>query len=264
MTLNLSDCLDAAIAAARAAATELESWRSRFTIWEKGRADLVTEADLAAQLAARTLLSERFPEHRFLGEEDGVAPPRPVDDAPPTWIVDPLDGTTNYVHDVPAYCVSIGLYVNGDVPVGVVFDPRQDELFVGVAGRGATLNGRPIRTSSVASLDQALLATGFPPNLVGEERQLDWWRYFALRSQAVRRTGSTALNLVYVAAGRFDGYWGFDNKPWDVAGSIPIIREAGGQITAIDGGPYNCFVRPLVATNGPLHPVMLAALRDGP
>lgn len=264
MTIDLTACLEAATEAARRAAAALEHWRSRFTVREKGPADLVTEADLAAQLAARTFLLDQFPGHRFLGEEDGPNPQRPPPGSPPTWVVDPLDGTTNYVHNVPNYCVSIGLYVEGDVPVGVVLDPRQDELFAAAAGQGATLNGRPIRTSTTATLETALLATGFPPDLKGQERQLDWWRYFALRSQSLRRTGSTAINLAYVAAGRFDGYWGFDNKPWDVAGSVPLIREAGGVISQIDGGPYDCFTRPLIATNGPLHPDMLAALRSEP
>lgn len=250
--------------AARRAAAALESWRSRFTIREKGPADFVTEADLAAQHAARSFLLDQFPAHRFLGEEDGPNPTAPPAGSPPTWVVDPLDGTTNYVHNVPCYCVSIGLYVDGDTPVGVVFDPRQDELFSAAAGHGATLNGKPIRTSTTAALDSALLATGFPPDLTGQERQLDWWSFFAMRSQSLRRTGSTAINLAYVAAGRFDGYWGFDNKPWDVAGSLALIREAGGQITMLDGRPYDCFTRPLIASNGPLHPALLAAMRERP
>jgi myo-inositol-1(or 4)-monophosphatase len=264
MTIDVSACLKAAIEAAHRAADELSAWQDRFTVREKGRADLVTEADLAAQTAARKVLLGRFPDHEFLGEEEGAHPPRPGPDAPPTWIVDPLDGTTNYVHGVPLYCVSVGLLVAGDVPVGAIFDPRQNELFAAARGQGATLNGQPIRTSTIATLADALLSTGFPPDLRGQERQLDWWNYFARRSQSLRRTGSTALNLAYVAAGRFDVYWGFDNNPWDVAGSIPIIREAGGIITKIDGSSYDCFTPPCIASNGPLHEAMVTALNEGP
>jgi myo-inositol-1(or 4)-monophosphatase len=178
--------------------------------------------------------------------------------------VDPLDGTTNYVHDCPAYCVSIGLEVAGELAVGVIYDPRLDELYTAVKGQGAALNGRPLRTSPTDRLDDALLATGFPPDLRGQERQLDWWRYFSLRARSLRRTGSTALNLAYVAAGRFDGYWAFDNNAWDVAGGVLLIREAGGRVTAIDGGPYSHHDRPVLASNGSLHPALLACLSAGP
>jgi myo-inositol-1(or 4)-monophosphatase len=258
-----SDCLDAAVEAARRGAAVLESWRARFSVREKGRADLVTEADLNAQQAIREALLGRFPDHGFLGEEGGKGQARPGPGGPPTWIVDPLDGTTNYVHDCPTYCVSIGLEAAGELVLGVVFDPRLDELFTAAAGRGATLNGRPLHTSTTDRLDDALLATGFPPDLRGQERQLDWWRYFSLRTRSLRRTGSTALNLAYVAAGRFDGFWAFDNNAWDVAAGVVLIREAGGLVTALDGGPYSHHDRPCLASNGPLHPALLAGFRDG-
>jgi myo-inositol-1(or 4)-monophosphatase len=258
---DLQPCLDAAETAARRAASILESWRARFSVREKGRADLVTEADVASQQAVREYLLGRFPDHDFLGEEGDRRPPMPG--GPPTWIVDPLDGTTNYVHDCPMYCVSIGLEVDGALAVGVVYDPRQDELFAAAAGHGATLNGRPLRTSTAAELDTALLATGFPADLRGHEHQLEWFRYFSLRAQSVRRTGSTALNLAYVAAGRFDGYWAFDTNPWDVAGAVVLIREAGGVVTGLDGGGYDHRAGPCLASNGPLHPAMVAALRAG-
>src|SRR5262249_45918141 len=157
----------------------------------------------------RSFLLGRFPGHGFLGEEDGPHPPRPGPGAPPTWIVDPLDGTTNYVHDVPAYCVSVGLQADGELVAGAIFDPRQNELFAAGRGRGAAANGRPLATRETAELGGALLATGFPPDMQGQEMQLDWWRYFSLRTRSLRRSGSTALNLAYVAAGRYDGYWGF-------------------------------------------------------
>jgi myo-inositol-1(or 4)-monophosphatase len=262
-TADLPACLDAAQTAARRAADILESWRARFSVREKGRADLVTEADVASQQAVRDYLLGRFPGHDFLGEE-GDRKPRPGPHGPPTWIVDPLDGTTNYVHDCPMYCVSVGLEVGGELVVGVVYDPRQDEMFAGAKGLGATLNGRTLRPSTTADLGGALLATGFPADLRGHERQLDWFRYFSLRVQSIRRTGSTALNLAYIAAGRFDGYWAFDNNAWDVAGAVVLIREAGGLVTGLDGGPYDHHAGPCLASNGLLHAALVTGLRTGP
>jgi myo-inositol-1(or 4)-monophosphatase len=261
-SVDLASYLDAAQVAARRAAGILESWRSRFSVREKGRADLVTEADVASQQAVREELLGRYPDHDFLGEE--AVGPASSRSGRPCWIVDPLDGTTNYVHDCPLYCVSIGLEVAGELVVGVVHDPRQNEMFAAATGHGATLNGRPLRTSAATELDTALLATGFPADLRGHERQLDWFRFFSLRTQSVRRTGSTALNLAYVAAGRFDGYWGFSNNPWDVAGAVVLVREAGGTVTAMDGGPYDHHGGECLASNGPLHSALTAAMRAGP
>jgi myo-inositol-1(or 4)-monophosphatase len=256
----LTDYLDAAQQAALKGAEVLEGWRGRFRAREKGRADLVTEADFASQAAIRDSLLGRFPGHAFLGEEDGPNPARPPAGAPPTWIVDPIDGTTNYVHDVPAYCVSIGLEVDGELVVGVIYDPRQREMFAGAVGRGATLNGAPLRVSAAAELGEALLSTGFPPDMNERSPQLDWWGIFSAKAQSLRRTGSTALNLAYVAAGRFDGYWGFDNNVWDVAAGVVLIREAGGRVTGVDGGAYDWHARPCVASNGLLHDALVATL----
>jgi myo-inositol-1(or 4)-monophosphatase len=260
----LSDYLEAACEAARRGAVVLEEWRSLFQVREKGRFDLVTEADLGSQRAIYSYLGQRFPDHAFLGEEDPGPKNRPGPDAPPTWIVDPLDGTTNYVHDCPMYCVSIGLQIAGALVVGVVYDPRHQELFAAAKGRGAFLNSRPLRTSKASRLEEALLSTGFPPDMRGQERTLAFWRYFSLRTRSLRRTGSTALNMAYVAAGRFDGYWGFDNHAWDVAGGAVLIQEAGGTLSLCDGSPYDPFAPDTVASNGPLHSVMLEALRTGP
>src|SRR5262245_28807760 len=161
---ELLDYLDAAQEAARRGAAVLEDWRTRFSVREKGRADLVTDADFAAQQATREYLLGRFPGHAFLGEEDGPNQPRPPAGAPPTWIVDPLDGTTNYVHDAPMYCVSVGLEVAGELVAGAIFDPRQREMFAAARGHGAMLNDRPIRTSTTNDLADALLSTGFSPD----------------------------------------------------------------------------------------------------
>jgi myo-inositol-1(or 4)-monophosphatase len=250
--------LDAAKEAAWSAATVLEGWRSRFSVREKGRFDLVTEADLGAQKAVYEHLSRRFPSHHFLGEEDAGPRSRPGPGAPPTWIVDPLDGTTNYVHDCPMYCVSIGLEVAGELVVGVVLDPSRPEMYAAAKGQGAFLNGRRLEASKASSLDQALLATGFPPDMTGQERTLGWWGHFSLRTRSLRRTGSTALNLAYVAAGRFDGFFAFDNKVWDVAGGAVLVQEAGGHLTNIDGSAYDPYTPDALASNGPLHPALLA------
>jgi myo-inositol-1(or 4)-monophosphatase len=263
MSLDLSACLEAACEAARRGAAVLEEWRTRFQVREKGRFDLVTDADLGSQRAIQSFLRERFPQHGFLGEEENAGERRPTPDAPPTWIVDPLDGTTNYVHDCPMYCVSIGLYAGGEMVVGVVLDPSRPELFSAAQGQGAWLNGRRLRVTRAAALEEALLSTGFPPDMRGQERTLAWWRLLSLRTHSLRRTGSTALNMAYVAAGRFDGYWAFDNHAWDVAGGMVLIREAGGVVTNVDGTRYDPFTPDALASNGALHPALLAFFRAG-
>ncbi len=260
----LTEYREAACEAARRGAAVLEQWRRKFQVREKARFDLVTEADVGSQQAIRGYLAERFPDHGFLGEEGPEAKSRPGPDAPPTWVVDPLDGTTNYVHDCPLYCVSIGLQVAGEMVVGVVLDPSRQELFWAARGQGAWVNDRRLQTSRAARLDEALLATGFPPDMRGQERALEWWRYFSLRARSLRRTGTTALNLAYVAAGRFDGYWAFDNHVWDVAGGMVLIQEAGGAVTDVDGSPFDPYTPDGLASNGPLHPALLEALRSGP
>jgi myo-inositol-1(or 4)-monophosphatase len=260
----LADYLDAACEAARRGAAALDEWRPRFQVREKGRADLVTEADLASQRAIQTYLQERFPDHGFLGEEEGAGLHRPGADAPPTWIVDPLDGTTNYVHDCPFYCVSVALQMAGELVVGVVYEPNRRELFRAAQGHGAWLGEQRLKTSAVDKLERALLATGFPPDLRGQEHTLEWWRYFSFRAQGLRRTGSTALNLAYLAAGRFDGYWAFDNFVWDVAGGVVLVREAGGFLSKPDGSPVDPFCPDSIISNGPLHAALLEAMRHGP
>jgi myo-inositol-1(or 4)-monophosphatase len=260
----LQGYLAAAREAARRGAAVLEDWRRRFVVKEKGRFDLVTEADVASEKAVREYLLSRFPDHRFLAEEDRSSQSRPGQDAPPTWIIDPLDGTTNYVHDCPLYCVSIGLQIQGELVAGVVYDPTRHELFWAGKGLGAWLGDLRLKVSSIATLDQALIATGFPADMRGQDRLLAWWRYFSLRVQAIRRTGSTAINLAYLAAGRFDGYWGFDNHVWDVAGGAVLIQEAGGKITNTDGSPYDPYAVDAVAGNALLQPILVRCLQENP
>jgi myo-inositol-1(or 4)-monophosphatase len=263
MTDRLSDYLDAAKEAALRAAAVLEEWREKFQVREKGRADLVTDADLASQRTVSEYLLARFSGHRFLGEEEFTPSMRPGADAPPTWIVDPIDGTTNYVHDFPFYCISIGLQVAGELVVGVVYEPSRREMFAAAQGHGAWLNQRRLKTSAAARLGDALLATGFPPELRGHEITLEWWRYFSFHTRSLRRTGSTALNMAYVAAGRFDGYWAFDNHVWDVAAATVLVREAGGIVSNVDGTPYDPYTPDAIASNGPLHPVLLETFKRG-
>jgi myo-inositol-1(or 4)-monophosphatase len=260
----LADYLDSAREAARRGAVVLEEWRRRFRVQEKGRFDLVTEADLTSQQVIREFFHRRYPDHDFLGEEDQASHRRPGPDAPPTWIVDPLDGTTNYVHGCPLYGVSIGLQVAGDLVVGVVLDPSRQELFAAARGLGAWLGDQRLQTSTAAHLGEALLATGFPTDLRGRDDILAWWRCLSLQTQSLRRTGSTALNLAYVAAGRFDGFWAFDNNPWDVAGGVVLVREAGGVVTNVDSSAYDPYTPDALASNGPLHPALLEVFRNGP
>jgi myo-inositol-1(or 4)-monophosphatase len=252
------------VEAARRGAEVLESWRARFSVREKARADLVTEADHASQDVIKAILLGRFPDHHFLGEEEAVGKSiettRPAADAPPTWIVDPLDGTANYVHDLPAYCVSIGLWAEGKPVLGVILDPRQDELFMAASGRGAHLNGQPIRVSTVETVRDGMLATGFPANYQRAKRNLEVWARVCEHAQSLRRIGSTALSLAYLAAGRFDGYWSFDNWPWDVVGGAVIVAEAGGTITAADGSPFDPFRHDTLAGNRLVHEELRALI----
>jgi len=258
---RLPEFLDAAIAAARRGADILESWRARFSIREKARADLVTEADQASQDAIKADLLGRFPDHLFLGEEESVGKSiestRPAPGTPPTWIVDPLDGTSNYVHDVPTYCVSIGLWADARPVLGVILDPRQNELFAAATGLGATLNGKPMRVSQVATVRDAMIATGFPSAYLKQRRNLDVWARVSAEAQSLRRNGSTALSLAYVAAGRFDGYWAFDNWAWDVTAGIVLVAEAGGKLTCADGSPFDPFRPDSLVTNGRIHKELL-------
>jgi myo-inositol-1(or 4)-monophosphatase len=154
--------------------------------------------------------------------------------------------------------------VNGELVVGAILDPSRDELFAAASGQGAWLNGRPIQASRVSRLPDALLATGFPPDLRGHELTLDWWRYFSFRAHSLRRTGTTALNLAYVACGRFDGYWAFDNHVWDVAAGVVLVREAGGLVSNANGTAYDPYTPDAVASNAPLHPILLECLRSQP
>lgn len=259
-----TEFLKVAVEAARLGAAELERWRKQFKVKEKAKADLVTDGDVASQKAVREYLMAKLPQHAFLGEEDCVGKKiedtRPPVNTPPVWVVDPLDGTINYVHDVPAYCVSVGLWMNGEAVVGVILDPRQNELFTAAKGHGAFLNGEPIRVSDTASLETALVSTGFPANKDAQRRNLKVWAELSPVTRSLRRTGSTALNMAYVACGRFDGYWAYDNWPWDVAAGACLIAEAGGTLSTADGQPFDPFRMDVISTNGKIQRELFDAL----
>lgn len=215
--------------------------------------DLVTEADKASEKAILNLIQKRFPDHAFLGEESGEFQSAPSEYL---WIVDPLDGTTNYTHEYPAVSISVALAIGGELKVGVVFNPIFGELFYAVRGGGAFFDGKAIRVSQTASLDRALLSTGFPYNrrLIADNNYAEFCRLTHL-SQGVRRGGSAALDLAYVAAGRLDGYWERGLKPWDIAAGALLVMEAGGVVTSYES-PFHLFSETIVASN----PVIQQAL----
>ncbi len=262
MTVSLDVALEAACRAARQAGALIRAAWGRFdpeTVAEKSVHDLVTEIDREAEALILTLLEEAVPGGVFLAEESIPQTPSPA--RGPRWIVDPLDGTTNFVHGVPACSVSIALELEGQLLLGVVYELGQDELFWAVRGRGAYRNGQPIRVSRVRRLERALLATGFPYR---EFDRLDAYlavlRHFMLNTQGIRRPGSAAMDLCYVACGRFDGFWELGLSPWDVAAGAVIVEEAGGRVTDFSGGTDYLFGRQIVATNGLVHEAMLQAV----
>jgi myo-inositol-1(or 4)-monophosphatase len=228
-------------------------------IRHKSAIDIVTDVDLASEHLVAAAISEAFPTHSILGEEGGA---RGGSDSRFRWIVDPLDGTTNYAHGLSLFCVAIGLEVEGQLRLGVAFAPILDELFVAEAGRGATLNDRPIRVSSTAELPNALLATGFPYDRSAFPRALRSFETLSLESQAVRRLGSAVLDLCYVACGRLDGYWEHIVRPWDLAAGALVVQEAGGTLTATDGSAFSVDGGQVLASNGLLHSALTATLAD--
>lgn len=238
--------------AVRAGGEVVQDWVGRAGVWKKGPADLVTQADLASQEAIRGIVLTAFPDHSLLGEEDQLAP-GPHGRTEYRWIADPLDGTTNYVHRVGHYSISLALERNGELLAAGVYDPNRDECFTAIAGQGAYLNGEPIHTSSVSQLSEGLAAVGFPNDLRPDSPDLLVFLAAAPLCQAIRRTGSTALNLCYVAAGRFDLFWSYSAKIWDVAAGILLVQEAGGAVTSPTGAQFVLEeVHFLAAANRPL------------
>lgn len=234
--------------AALAGGAVLQDWAGRFAVTEKGPADLVTEADFASQEAVRKVLMEAFPEHGILAEENGLSTEGKDGYR---WIIDPLDGTTNYVHGLAQYCVSIGLECRGKLLAGVVFDPKANDCFTAGLGQGAFLNGRALRVSGVRGLSKALVAVSFPPGVGRGDPSVEDFLNVMDHAQAIRRMGSSALNLCYLAAGRIDGYWARDTKAWDVAAGYLLVTEAGGVLTSYDGGPADVARPRFIAASTP-------------
>jgi myo-inositol-1(or 4)-monophosphatase len=217
--------------------------------------------DFECERMCRAVIAERFPDHDILAEELGSGPStRPA--ARWRWVFDPLDGTTNYAHGLPIFCASLGLEIDGRTKVGAVYDPTRAELFTAERGGGAYLNGQALAVSDTTKLIDALLVTGFPYDVKRTRDLVELFGAFLARARAVRRLGSAALDLCYVAAGRFEGFWEQHLKPWDVAAGALIVEEAGGRITGMDGSPFDPAAAHLVASNGRVHDDMLAVIRE--
>lgn len=229
-----------------------------FSVEHKGKVDLVTEMDKAAQNLIEQEILVKYPEHSILAEED-------LDlrgSADYLWIVDPLDGTTNYAHRFPVFSVSIAVAHKSDVLCGVVYNPVSDELFKAIHGVGASLNAMPISVSKTNDLIDSLLGTGFPYNIrESAENNLDHFREFLIRTQDIRRCGSAALDLCSVACGRLDGFWELSLKPWDITAGMLIVREAGGMVTDFAGSEENLDGSRILASNGHLHSAMMEVLK---
>jgi myo-inositol-1(or 4)-monophosphatase len=250
-----------AVDAARAAGQLLhrEHPGTRQVSYKGTATNLVTEMDGRAEALVIDALLGHFPDDGILGEEGGARPGR----SGRRWIIDPLDGTTNYAHGLPVYAVGIGLVREGVVELGVVYDPARDELFVGERGRGAWLNDRALSVSSTETLGASLLATGFPYDIrTNPDNNMREYAAFAVRARAVRRMGSALLDLAYVAAGRFDGFWELTLGPWDVAAAAVLVEEAGGRLTDLRGGPLDLDRPRVVASNGRIHDQILTVLKE--
>jgi myo-inositol-1(or 4)-monophosphatase len=228
----------------------------------KGAVNPVTETDVAAEELIVARLRAAFPGHRILAEEGGGDDWRAP--GPPVWLIDPLDGTNNFSHGFPHVAISLGLLAEGQVVVGVAYDPLREETFAATAGGGATLNGQPIHVSGARRLADAFLATGFPyDRRTAPDNNVERLDHFLRRSQGVRRAGAAVLDLAYVACGRLDGFWEMRLKPWDVAASALLVREAGGRVTDAGGGTDYLSGEFVVASNGYIHDQMLRVIREG-
>ena len=224
----------------------------------KGEINLVTDVDHQSEAYIFEKIRSVFPDHGILSEESSEV----MSSSPYRWVVDPLDGTTNYAHNYPCFCVSIAVEREGELLAGAVFNPLLQELFAATPGGGAFLNGERISVSLTSILRRSLLATGFAYDVkTSNDNNLDYFREFVLTGQAIRRDGSAALDMCYLACGRFDGFWELKLKPWDTAAGLLILREAGGVATRLDGSPYDIHQPDILASNGRIHEQMLAVVK---
>jgi myo-inositol-1(or 4)-monophosphatase len=244
--------------AREAGALLVEYFHQHLKIEYKGDADLVTAADRASEVLIRERIGQQWPGHDVLGEEQGLND----QGSEYRWYVDPLDGTTNFAHGYPVFCVSLGLEHRGRVIAAVVYDPTRDELFSAELGKGARLNGEAIQVSKTAALKESLLATGFPSHKRHKNPNIYFYHQITLHSHGVRRAGSAALDLCNVAGGRFDGFWEFNLNPWDTAAGVLIVEEAGGRVTRFDGSPFELDSRETLASNGLIHDALLREFAD--
>jgi myo-inositol-1(or 4)-monophosphatase len=254
--LYLSTAVEAVV---RAGDMQMAQLGRDIQISKKGAIDLVTEVDVAVERMFRAMIEDRFPSHQILAEELGGAEAAPPG---PCWVFDPIDGTTNYAHGVPIFCASLALEIVGVPEVAAVYDPNRQELFTAERGGGAFLNGAPIHVTAAGRLVDALLVTGFPYDVRTRiDEIVGLFAAFVAEARAVRRLGSAAIDLCWVAAGRMDGFWEADLKPWDMAGGALIVSEAGGRVTDLGGGPFTSRGGHVLATNGHLHDAMLDVIR---
>jgi myo-inositol-1(or 4)-monophosphatase len=224
----------------------------------KGGVDLVTEADRASEQLIVSRLRAAWPEHDIVGEEGT----RDTHGGSYRWYIDPLDGTTNFAHGYPVFCVSMGLERDGELIAGIIYDPTRDELFAASKGGGATLNGRPIHVSSTATISESILGTGFPSFKRHKNPNIHFYHHLTLISHGIRRAGSAALDLANVAAGRYDGYWEFNLNPWDTTAGVMLVQESGGMVTRFDGTPFNVDSRETLASNTCIHEELIHCFRE--
>ena len=238
----------------------IQYFRTNLTIEHKGDVDLVTEADLKAEETIVTYLRNKFPRHNILAEENDYD----KTDSSYCWVIDPLDGTTNFAHGFPWFAVSIALVKDNNIVLGIIFDPIHDLLFTAEQGMGATLNGSPIHVSKQAPLSNSLLATGFPyDRKTSEVNNFDHFYAFQQAARACRRPGAASLDLAYTALGSLDGYWEMKLKPWDIAAGMLLVTEAGGIISNFDSDPITIFSNEILASNGLIHDEMVEILQNG-
>ena len=240
---------------------QLSYFRSGDSIHKKGANDIVTEADVAVENMLRALIAERFPAHAVVAEEMGQGG---AQGATHEWVFDPIDGTTNFAHGIPFFCASLALEVDGVAEVAAIYEPARKELYTAERGVGAWLNGEPLKVSSTGALIDAVVCTGFPYSILEErEAPVAMFGRFLGVSRAVRRFGSAALDLAYVAAGRLDGFYEANLNRWDIAAGALLVEEAGGRVSAYGGGPFSARSGEILASNGHLHEAMQAVIQDG-
>jgi myo-inositol-1(or 4)-monophosphatase len=237
----------------------LEKFGKKINVSMKGDINLVTEADLASEKLIIDRIRSHYPQHSILAEESGEAVIIGGTNKW-KWIVDPLDGTTNFAHGYPCFCVTLALENEGQIVIGVTYDPTRDELFSAEKGQGASLNNKPIRVSAAQKLADSLIVTGFPYDFKQRENFARHLTTFLLQSRGVRRDGSAAIDMAYVACGRFDGFWEEGLNPWDVAAGLLLIEEAGGRVSYYDNSPFSIYTPPICASNGTIHDEMIAVL----